>query len=75
LVTNSLKDEASTSQILDTVTEFINHTITERCVEGNNLTLDLDNRISIIKQEMQIISERAHKENVLILLCKNLAEK
>jgi uncharacterized protein (TIGR00255 family) len=52
-------DEASTNQILNAVTELINHTITERCIEGNNLALDLNNRIATIQQEMQIISERA----------------
>lgn len=53
-------DETSINQILNAVTELINKVIDDRIAEGNTLALDIDNRITIIKKEMEAISERAH---------------
>ena len=53
-------DETSKSHILAAVTELIEKVIAERATEGNTLAIDLDNRITIIRQEMKTITERAH---------------
>lgn len=53
-------DQESTNHILNAVTELINKVIDERSVEGASLSIDLNNRIGIIKKEMNIITERAH---------------
>lgn len=52
-------DSDSTEQILSAVSELINKVIEDRKTEGNNLSKDLQSRIIIIKQEMQVITERA----------------
>jgi len=53
-------DEASTHLILSAVTELIGKVTADRATEGDTLAIDLDNRITIIRQEMKAISERAH---------------
>jgi uncharacterized protein (TIGR00255 family) len=52
-------DDASTQQILIAVSELINKVIEDRRAEGLNLATDLQNRITIIQQEMKVITERA----------------
>ena len=53
-------DASSSEQILSAITELIEKVIQDRAVEGNSLAQDIDNRITIIKKEMVLISERAH---------------
>src|ERR1700733_1746987 len=53
-------DAESTNQILNAVTELINNVIEDRGVEGDKLSLDIHNRIAIIRKEMVTITERAH---------------
>ena len=53
-------NEESTQLILHTIDELIKTLIQERSIEGNALAIDLDNRITSIKNEMALIAERAH---------------
>jgi uncharacterized protein (TIGR00255 family) len=53
-------DEESTAHINNAVIELINKVIEDRGNEGEKLSLDLHNRITIIQKEMVIITERAH---------------
>lgn len=52
-------DANSTKTIIDSAHELINAVIHDRQVEGNNLSVDLYNRITIIQNEMQAITHRA----------------
>lgn len=57
--TQPLNDE-STNLILNAVSELIKKVLEDRLTEGNALVIDIKNRIVIIKQEMEIITQRAH---------------
>jgi len=53
-------DEESTNLILEVITELIDKVLEERHVEGSALMIDIQHRISIIQQEMNSITQRAH---------------
>lgn len=53
-------DEDITQQIIAAIHELIQKVIQERIDEGTRLSLDIEKRITIIKQEMVHITERAH---------------
>lgn len=53
-------DEESTQQILKAVTELINKVMEDRGEEGDTLSIDLRNRVTIIQKEMISITQRAH---------------
>ena len=53
-------DEQSLQQIMDAAHELVEGVVHERAAEGEKLAIDLHNRITIIKNEMVIITERAH---------------
>lgn len=59
--------EESTRLILQAATDLIEQLIKERATEGDSLATDLDSRITIIKKEMTLITERAH---VFVEECK-----
>lgn len=60
-------DEESIGLILSAANQLIDGVILERTAEGERLAIDLENRITVIKKEMALITERAH---VFVEECK-----
>lgn len=53
-------DNESTQLILDAITALIENVIQDRITEGNTLAIDLEKRIIIIKDQMELLSGRSH---------------
>jgi uncharacterized protein (TIGR00255 family) len=53
-------DEESTQLVLKVMAELIEAVQQERRIEGDALAIDILHRISIIRKEMEIITQRAH---------------
>lgn len=60
-------DAESTQLMLDAIATLIENVIQDRMTEGNTLATDFDKRITTIKQEMDLLSERAQ---VFVEECK-----